>query len=123
MEKKKRTLTCIVCPRGCTLEVELEEGAAASVGANLLVGGNLCPRGYRYAVDECTHPMRTVTTTVRTADGGVVPVKTETPIPKEQMLACMKAINAVMVALPIHVGDVILEDVCGARIVATADRL
>ncbi len=111
-----RTLTCIVCPRGCTLTVALDGKSVTSVT------GNLCPRGKQYAIDECTHPMRTVTTTARTVDGGVVAVKTASPIPKEQMLDCMAAINAVVVPLPVHVGDTVLEDVCGARIIATQNR-
>ncbi len=108
-----RTLTCIVCPRGCSLAVSLDGKAITSIS------GNLCPRGKQYAIDECTHPMRTVTTTARTADGGVVAVKTASPIPKEKMFDCMAAIGDVVVPLPVRVGDVILEDVCGANIVAT----
>ena len=59
-----RELTCIVCPRGCQLKVELDEK-----GAVLNVEGFTCPRGKQYAVDECTHPMRTITSTVRAANG------------------------------------------------------
>ncbi len=111
-----RQLTCIVCPRGCTLTVGLEEKEVTSVT------GNLCPRGKTYAIDECTHPMRTVTTTARTADGGVVAVKTEAPIPKDRMFECMAAVNTVTVPLPVRVGDVILDGVCGTRIVATQNK-
>ncbi len=111
-----RTLTCIVCPRGCTLTVGLDDRAITSIT------GNLCPRGKSYAIDECTHPMRTVTTTVRTEDGGVVAVKTAAPIPKEKMFRCMAAINAAIVPLPVHVGDIILTDICGTDIVATQNH-
>ncbi len=113
MAQVTRHLTCIVCPRGCALAVSLDEKTVTSIS------GNLCPRGKQYAIDECTHPQRTVTTTARTEGGGVVAVKTASPIPKEQMLDCMAAINAVVVPLPVRVGDVILEDVCGTRIIAT----
>ena len=51
-------LTCIVCPMGCRMTVELSDG-----GEILSVTGNTCPRGKQYAIDECTHPVRTVTTT------------------------------------------------------------
>lgn len=111
-----RELTCIVCPRGCALTVELDGGEVLSVS------GNGCKRGKVYAENECTHPMRTVTSTVKTSDGGVVAVKTENTIPKEQMFACMERIAAVEVSLPVHVGDVILEDVCGSRLVATQNK-
>lgn len=114
-----RNLTCIVCPRGCQLVAELDEN-----GAVLSVTGNTCPRGKQYAIDECTHPMRTVTSTVRTADGGVVPVKTDRTIPKELMFDCMKEIDRASVALPTHIGDKVIEDLLGtgANVVVTANK-
>ena len=112
----KRELTCIVCPRGCQMTVELE-------GKNVLsVVGNFCPRGKTYAETECTHPTRTVTTTVKCADGSLLSVKTDRPIPKENMMDCMKRINETVVSLPVFVGDVILSDVFGAQIVATQNK-
>ena len=112
----KRELTCIVCPRGCQLTVELE-------GKNVLsVSGNICKRGAVYAENECVNPMRTVTTTAKTNDGGVVAVKTETTIPKEKMFECMELINAVTLTLPVKVGDVVLEDVFGSRVVVCQNK-
>ena len=67
----KRNLTCIVCPIGCTLEVELIDGKVVSVK------GNTCPRGEKYAISECTNPERMVTTTIRCENGKVLPVKTD----------------------------------------------
>ncbi len=115
--RKTRTLTCIVCPRGCELTVTLPEADGTRIVES--VAGNLCPRGKAYAIDECTHPTRTLTTTVRTTDGGVVAVKTETPIPKEALLAAMTAVNALTVPIPVHVGDILAEDIAGSRLVAT----
>ena len=40
---EKRELTCIGCPMGCALTVELDGGAVVSVR------GNTCPRGDAYA--------------------------------------------------------------------------
>ncbi len=114
-QNKQRTLTCIVCPRGCMLTVELKGREVVSVA------GNICPRGKQYAIDECTHPMRTVTSTVRTSDGRMLPVKTSTTIPKEHMHACMEAINRAVATLPVRVGDVIVKDVFGADVVATEE--
>lgn len=114
-----RNLTCIVCPRGCQLTVELDEK-----GAVLSVAGNTCPRGKQYAIDECTHPMRTVTSTVRTSDGGVVPVKTDRTIPKELMLRCMQEIATQTVTLPAHIGDCVIRDLLGtgANVVITTNK-
>ena len=113
----KRELTCIVCPIGCQLSVTLEDGVVTEVT------GNTCPRGKQYAIDECTNPVRTITTTVRTSNGGVIPVKTDRPIPKDLMFACMKEINQATASLPAHIGDIVVENLLetGANLVVTAN--
>ena len=115
---KQRLLTCIVCPRGCALTVDLDDE-----GKVISVAGNICKRGAAYAEDECTHPKRTVTTTVRCADGSVLPVKTSTTIPKEKMFEVMKAINTTVAATGLKIGDVVISKVAGtdADVVATAN--
>ena len=115
----KRSLTCIVCPRGCALEVSLSDS-----GEVLSVTGNICKRGIDYAIAECTHPMRTVTSTVRCLDG-VVAVKTQSNIPKEKLFDAMREINAVRVDYALKVGDVVLEDVAGTGValIATANYI
>lgn len=112
----KRELTCIVCPMGCSLEIELEGNSVVSVK------GNTCPRGLKYAEDECTNPQRTVTTTVKCSDGGMVAVKTDTTIPKDKIFECMKIINKTVADLPIFVGDVIIKDIFGSNVIATQNR-
>ena len=109
----KRELTCIVCPVGCSLSVELEDGKVIEVK------GNTCPRGKVYAESECVSPMRTITTTVRCQSGEILPVKTSSPISKEKMFEAMKIINRVNPALPISVGDVIIQNVFGSKVIAT----
>ena len=109
----KRELTCIVCPVGCSLLVELVDGKVFEVK------GNACPRGKVYAENECTSPMRTITTTVRCKSGEILPVKTENPIPKEKIFEAMKIINKANPILPISVGDVIIQNVCGSNVIAT----
>ena len=112
----ERTLTCIVCPLGCQIKVELE-------GKNVLsVTGNTCPRGKEYAETECVAPMRTVTTTMRCLDGGLVSVKTDRPIPKEKMAECMAIINGATAKTPLAIGDVLLENVFGSNIIATQNK-
>ena len=113
-----RNMTCIVCPMGCQLQVELDGDQVVSVS------GNTCPRGKQYAIDECTHPMRTITSTARTENGEVIPVKTNRTVPKELMFECMKEINKAVVKLPARVGDVVIENVLGtgSDVVVTANR-
>ncbi len=111
-----KKLTCIVCPMGCSLEIQLEDGAVKSVT------GNTCKRGLDYAHHECTNPLRTVTSTVKCENGDVVAVKTDRPIPKKNVMECMKIINNAVAYFPIRVGDVIIKDVFGSNIVATANK-
>ena len=112
-----RELTCIVCPKGCQLKAEIENGEVVNVT------GNTCPRGKQYAIDECTHPMRTITSTARTENGAVVPVKTNTTVPKELMFDCMREINRATVTLPARIGDVVIANLLGteANVVVTAN--
>ena len=114
----ERLLTCIVCPRGCQLSVTL-----GNDGSVFDVVGNACKRGIKYAEDEYTHPMRTVTSTVRCEDGRIAAVKTTSAVPKEKVFEVMRDINSVRPKGKISVGDVIIENVCGTGVcvVATAN--
>lgn len=112
----KKELICIVCPRGCHLEVD----------ENMNVTGNFCPRGAKYAIDELTHPTRIVTSTVKIKVGDTftrVSVKTSNPIPKEKIFDIMKEIDKVLIEAPVHIGDVIIKNVCSldSDIVATKE--
>ena len=110
-----RELTCIVCPKGCQLKVELDGKTVVSVT------GQTCKRGEVYANTECTAPMRTLTTTAPVLGGGVVPVKTDRTIPKEMLFDCMKAVNEARVSPDAKLGDIVIENVLGtgANIVTT----
>ena len=113
--KMIRELTCIVCPKGCQLKVELEGKKVLSVT------GNTCKRGVVYAENECVAPMRTLTTTAAVEGGGVVPVKTDKTIPKELLFEAMKAVNEARVPKDAKLGYVVIENLLGtgANIVTT----
>ena len=110
----QRELTCICCPVGCALTVTIEGDNSVTVT------GNRCPRGAAYGEKEVTNPTRIVTSTVRVEGypDTVVSVKTAS---EGRIDDCMKALADVTVAAPIHVGDVIVENVAdtGVNIVAT----
>lgn len=109
-----RDMTCIICPRGCALKVEIE-------GDNITVTGNSCPKGKQYAIDECTNPTRTVTSSVRieNREDTMVSVKTASPVPKDKIFEVMRLIRAKSVCAPVGIGDIIIKDVFGTNIVAT----
>ncbi|MGI5988821.1 MAG: DUF1667 domain-containing protein [Lachnospiraceae bacterium] len=115
--KETKHLTCICCPMGCQISVDLEDGEVKKIT------GNTCKRGEIYAAKEVVSPTRVVTTTVK-VDGGelpVVSVKTEKDIPKGKIFDVMAAVENVRVAAPVAIGDVILPNVAdtGVNIVAT----
>ena len=109
-----RNLTCIICPRGCALTAQITD-------TGVTVTGHTCPKGQEYAINECTNPVRTVTATVRVANrhNTMVSVKTETPVAKDKMMDVMAALRKITVDAPTAIGDVVLEDVCGSRILVT----
>lgn len=112
-----RELTCIICPRGCSMKIELDENKQI-----ISLSGNLCPRGKKYAESECINPMRTLTTTALCTDGKPVAVRSEGAIPKDKLFEAMKRVNALTVSLPVSVGDVLVEDFFGTKLIATANK-
>lgn len=114
----QKSLTCIICPRGCSLEVTIN-------GDEILVEGQSCPRGKTYAIDECTHPMRTVTSSIRVKNrpNTMVSVRTSAPIPKDKIFEVMESIRKAEAITPIHIGDVLLSNVFDADIIATKEIL
>lgn len=112
-----KNLICIVCPKGCHLQVDENNGYA--------VTGNSCPRGAEYGKTELLHPTRVLTSTVR-LEGGLhrrLPVKTAAPIPKELMFEAMEALNGVTLTAPVTVGQVVIANLLdtGVDVVATRD--
>ena len=98
----RTVLVCTVCPRGCRL-------VADTSGGGFAVMGNGCSRGIDYARAEVTCPR--------------CPVKTDRPVPKSMIPQVMAALDGICAAAPVHVGQVLLADVCGtgAAIVATRE--
>ncbi|MCL2016787.1 MAG: DUF1667 domain-containing protein, partial [Defluviitaleaceae bacterium] len=86
-------ITCIGCPLGCELTVESQQ----TDKTNITVKGQACKIGETYAKEEITNPTRNIATSVR-VHGGDIPmlsVKTAKPIPKNKIMACAKAVQAI----------------------------
>ena len=113
-----RTLTCIGCPMGCQIEVELDEA-----GTFVSSKGWSCNIGKRYAQEEVTAPVRTVTALMEVTDRAEpLSVKTAHPIPKGKICECLEQIKKLKVNAPVHIGDVVIEDVCGTGIPVIATK-
>ena len=97
-----RELTCISCPLGCPLKVELDES-----GRVVSVTGNTCKRGEEYGKKEVTAP---------------TPVRTQTDIPTEKIFACMEEIRRAVIKAPVHIGDVVIHNVAGTGVDVTATK-
>ena len=102
----KRKLTCIECPIGCEIEVELENEKVVSLT------GNGCPRGKAYAEAEVICPKRVVTSTVRADNGEMIPVKTDKTVRKDAIFEVMKKINETTCKMPVALGDILVENIC-----------
>jgi len=114
-----KKLTCINCPLGCSIEVEMD-------GKEILsVSGNNCPRGDIYARNEVISPKRVVTSSVYVINGdrNVVSVKTKEAVDKDKIFDCIEAMKLLEVDAPVHIGDLVKADIAGTGVdlVATAN--
>ena len=118
--KSKTEIVCIVCPNGCRIQCE-------ETPQGVICAGQKCKRGEAYAAAEMTRPMRTLTTSVKTAfpDSPVVSVRTDGEIEKSMLREVSQALGAVRVDRRIKIGDIVAENICGTgvNIVCTSDRL
>lgn len=115
----KRTMTCIECPRGCSLEITLENEWKVSA-----VAGHKCPRGDKYARQEVEAPMRTLTTAVLTRglELRMLPVRTSGPIPKGRLMDAMAAVKNIVVSSPVAAGQAVAENFLGLGVDLVATR-
>lgn len=108
----KKDIICTVCPLGCHIAVEGEGEKIVSME------GYGCARGKQYATTEFSHPVRILTSTVKTDSGKIplVPVRSTRPVPKEKLFECMRMLNQCKVKLPIRLYDVVVQNICGTGI-------
>jgi len=113
---KDDVFTCIVCPKGCTLTVNIDNEL-------IKVSGNECARGELYAKQELLNPMRSLCTSVKTMyeDFPRLSVRTKGDIPKSKIFEAMKEINKVLVKQRLNSGDLVLQNLLntGIDVIAT----
>jgi len=113
-----RELTCINCPMGCRVTVNIEDGKITDIS------GNTCKRGEIYARAEVTAPVRTVTTTIM-VEGGIadrVSCKTKEPVPKEKIFDVMNEIASASCKAPVKIGDILLQNCAGTGVQVVATK-
>ena len=104
-----REFTCIICPNGCEIEADIEDGKVRSLT------GATCPKGETYVRQELTDPQRNIATSVL-VKGGVLPlasVRLTNPIPKKEIFNAMAEIRKVSVDAPVVTGMVVIKNILG----------
>ena len=85
-DRKSLETICIMCPVGCSLNIEKK-------GDDITVSGNACVRGEIYGKQEIIEPKRVVTSSVW-CDGKRVFVRTSNPVPKDKIGEIKSVINS-----------------------------
>ena len=114
-----KDIICITCPQGCIIKVSGNPEKGEIVSCE----GYKCKRGKTYAENEFVHPVRILTSSVKTVGASVplVPVRTSAPIPKELQMEAMEEIKKLTVSGKLVPGDVIVKNFMntGADLVAS----
>ena len=117
---KEEMIICVGCPLGCEVKLTLNDKNEVTA-----VEDNKCKEGKRYAVEEFTNPVRTLTATVLTQGSSqpLLPVRTGKPILKTLLPQSMSIIAKTRVKPPIKMGDVIVPNLLdtGIDVVASSD--
>jgi CxxC motif-containing protein len=128
----ERDLTCVVCPNGCPLVVEIDDGveidasaAAKDAGKPVVarVRGKACERGEAWARQEIENPMRTIASSVPVLGGDyrLASVRTSRPIPLSKVRAVMEEIRRAVLEAPVEIGDLVIASPagCDTEVIAT----
>ncbi|MDY6916598.1 MAG: DUF1667 domain-containing protein [Chloroflexota bacterium] len=117
MDVEKRHFTCVVCPVGCEVDVELRDGEVVSMT------GNKCAKGKEFVLQELEEPMRVLTTTVpiKGARWAMLPVRTDRAIAKRLHFSAVQELASLELQAPVGVSDVIVTNIAGtgANVIAT----
>jgi CxxC motif-containing protein len=115
-----RELICVVCPNGCQLSVEVQDGPNPVVTS---VQGQTCPRGETWARQEIEMPMRTIASSVLIHNGitRLASVRTDSAIPLEKIFQVMEEIRKTSLEAPVRIGDIVLDRPAGTdcRVIVT----
>lgn len=113
-----KKMICIECPLGCALEVDIGSKP-------FRISGSKCPKGENYAISEIENPQRILTSSVLTQGLALkmVPIRTDMPIPKKDLLMAMEEIKKIRLKKSVAVGDILVKDFMGlgANLVATRE--
>lgn len=112
-----KTLVCVVCPRGCEIELYGDPTCPTFEGHG-------CERGVEFAKQDLVNPKRILCTTVLMKDSNriLLPVRTDRAIPLEYFEKVMRRVRNLVIDRPVRRGEIVVENIenTGANLVATA---
>ncbi len=119
---KEEGVICIGCPLGCETRLTLNDK-----GEIVKISGNKCKEGEKYVLEEHRNPSRVLTATVlvEASVRNLLPVRTNRPVPKNQLKECMYIVAKIRVKPPTKREQVIVPNILntGADLVATDELL
>jgi len=114
-----KSLTCIVCPKSCVLRVEKNKTTRTITA----IQNAKCQRGTVWVTQELLHPVRSVCSSVLVENGTepLTGVRTNQPIPRDDVFTVMEAIKSCRVYAPVAMGDTVIENPGGVpcKVIAT----
>ena len=103
----KKIFTCIICPNGCEIEVELDKDKIINIE------GATCKKGKEYVNQELINPQRNISSSVKVVNGDldIVSVRLNNTIPKDKIFEVMDEIKKIQVKAPVKMGDIIEHNI------------
>ena len=124
----KKELTCVRCPNGCNIMVEMDGNGKILIDAEgkLAITKEVpCKLGDEWAKQEIENPMRTISSSIPVENGDwlMVSVRTSRPIPLGKIFEVMGEIRKKTLPAPVAIDDVIIANPagCDTDIIATRD--
>ena len=104
-----REYTCIICPNGCDIQADVENGKILSIT------GNICPKGESYVEQELTDPRRNIATSILVKNGELplASVRLTNPIPKGEIGKAMEEIRKISLEAPVKAGTIVISEILG----------
>ncbi len=104
-----REYTCIICPNGCDIQADVENGKILSIT------GNICPKGESYVEQELTDPRRNIATSILVKNGELplASVRLTNPIPKGEIGKAMEEIRKISLEAPVKAGTIVISGILG----------
>ena len=108
----KKIFTCIICPNGCEIEVELNNKEIINME------GASCKKGKDYRTQALINPQRNIASSVKVIGGDleIVSVRLNKSIPKDKIFDVMEEIKKVEVQAPVKIGDIIKHNILNLNV-------